>query len=91
MKYSILALTLSISSVSAWSFVSRRELLHGVSSTAAVIMVPALACPLPSSAGLLDEFGTDPEKIIQKEPERPAIVTTRKGEQAIDPTLKGCK
>jgi hypothetical protein len=54
-------------------------------------VAPALACPLSSSASLLDDFGTDPDKIIQKEPEKPAIVMTTKGEQAIDPTLKGCK
>lgn len=88
MKYSILALTLSISSVSAWASFGRRELLQQVSSAAAVV-APALACPLSSSASLLDEFGTDPGKIVQKEPEKPAIVISRKGEQAIDPTLKG--
>jgi hypothetical protein len=88
MKYSFLALALLLptASVSAWSS-SRRELLQQVSSAAAVV----LAAPLPSSAGLLDDFGTDPDKIVQKEAPPPVVAVTRKGESGIDPTLKGCK
>jgi hypothetical protein len=86
MKYSLLALALLLPTVSAWSS-SRRELLQQVSSAAAVV----LAAPLPSSAGLLDDFGTDPDKIVQKEAPPPLVGVAKKGEAGIDPTLKGCQ
>jgi hypothetical protein len=90
LKYSILALALLLPtvSVSAWSS-SRREFLQQVFSAAAAAAV--LAAPLPSSAGLLDDFGTDPDKIVQKEAPPPVAAVARKGESGIDPTLKGCK
>jgi hypothetical protein len=52
------------------------------------------SAPAPAHAGsLLDEFGADPTKIQQKEVPAPpvAVPTVRKGDQAIDPTLRACE
>ena len=47
--------------------------------------------PFPALAGLLDEYGTDPQTIVQKETPPPVVATMNKGDNAIDPTLRACK
>lgn len=66
----------------------RRDFLKQLVCSSAVMMLPTS----PAQAGLLDEFGTDPSKITVKEKEViPPPAGAKKGEVAIDPTLRACK
>lgn len=66
----------------------RRGFLQQAILAGAAVMLPAT----PSHAGLLDEFGADPAKIVTKPTEvyKPPV-TKPKGEAGIDPALKVCK
>lgn len=63
----------------------RRAFLQQVVSAGATVLLPST----PSFAGLLDDFGTDPSKIVvpEKAVDKPAA-STKKGEAGIDPALK---
>jgi len=64
-----------------------RALLAG-SFCFSVLMLPAVE---PATAGLLDEYGADPTKIVQPSSSSSVpLVTKKKGEQGIDPTLRAC-
>ena len=67
----------------------RRRFMQQVATTAVGGLVFA-SLASPASAGLLDDFGTDPTKLKtpEKVVEKPAGVPKRDAE--IEPTLKGC-
>ena len=67
----------------------RSFLAQLVVASAMVLALPST----PSYAGLLDEFGSDPDKIVIKEkvPETKPAASAKKGDFGIDPTLRACK
>jgi hypothetical protein len=66
----------------------RGFLSHLLVTASAMVLLPSM----PSHAGLLDEFGSDPNKIVVKDKvaEKPAGLAP-KGQVSIDPTLRACK
>jgi hypothetical protein len=73
-----------LSAESATDDARRRALLIAVASAATALAVP------PASAGLLDEYGSDPTKIVDKKAEQKAAAALVKPDVQIDPTLRGC-
>ncbi|GAX16909.1 hypothetical protein FisN_5Hh286 [Fistulifera solaris] len=84
MKISAVALigAVTVPGITAYS-VNRRSFLGQVAGVSAC--VPTLA-----NAGLLDEFGTDPTKIVQEESKKPVtpVVPQKKSESVIEPNLR---
>jgi hypothetical protein len=69
---------------------------HAVSrKTFGTLLASAFAAtlvPSPALAGLLDEFGTDPTKIVNPTKDTSESSSSQaKGEKAIDPSLRACK
>ena len=71
--------------VAGFNVQTRRGWLAGAAS---LVVLPSP----PASAGLLDEYGTDPKKIESKPKVEEQVVpkTGSKGEAGIDPTLRAC-
>lgn len=60
---------------------------------AAMFLVWSLSASI-ASAGLLEDFGSDPSKIVDTGASRVSTntpVSSKKGDQAIDPTLRACR
>ena len=65
---------------------NRRSFLTQTSSLAAVLWTTSQQ---PAHAGLLDEFGTDPSKIVQAAPKTSTpVVATKKSKSSIEPNLR---
>lgn len=69
----------------------RRQFIQQFTTATGLVFAGLAGPSAPANAGLLDDFGTDPQKIAtpQKVVEKPAGAPKREAE--IEPTLKGCK
>ena len=73
-------------------FSDRREFFQQLATATASAAMMLSSTPQSAHAGLLDEFGTDPTKIVlpEKKVEVVPVAKAPKGEVAIDPTLRAC-
>ena len=77
-------------SVPVWSTAFGRILSHTLLACSVFLLV-LLPVVEPAAAGLLDDYGADPTKIVPSSSvSSPPAVAKKKGEQGIDPTLRAC-
>ena len=82
MKISALAFIGAVTVPGISAYTVHRRSFFGQVAGASAFFVPTLA-----NAGLLDEFGTDPTKIVQQEAKK-AVTAQKKSESFIEPNLR---